>query len=280
MYRLDNTVEQKLQRLIEWFKSKGKVLVALSGGVDSSVVAAVAKLALDDKVVAVTSNSEINDPNDLEDAVKIAKFIGIRHIVLKTEELQNPCFVSNPPNRCYYCKKELISKLKEIAMREGVDTIVDGTNADDVKTHRPGLMALYEEGICSPLAEVGITKDEVRKIALFLKLPNAHKPSNACLSSRIPYGENITYERLRRIAEAEAFIKEVANVRVLRVRDHNGIARIEVGRDERKKLFSEELMESIDKRLKELGFKYVTMDLLGYRTGSMDEALDNLKNLR
>ncbi|MEM2429176.1 MAG: ATP-dependent sacrificial sulfur transferase LarE [Nitrososphaerales archaeon] len=270
---LNGIIEQKLQRLIEWFKLKDKVLVALSGGVDSSVVAAVAKLALNDGVIAATSSSEIIDPKDLEDAIKITKLLGIRHIIFKTEELKNPLFTSNPLNRCYYCKKELSIKLKQIAEKEGIKTIVDGTNADDTNTYRPGVIALCEEGIYSPLAEVGISKDEVRKIAILLNLPNADKPSNACLSSRIPYGQSITIESIRRIAEAERVIRELTNVKVLRVRDHDGIARIEVGKDERKKLFDEKLMEIIDAKLKELGFKYVTIDLIGYRTGSMDEIL-------
>lgn len=266
-------LERKLDELLTKLRGKKGVLVALSGGVDSSLVAYLAKKALGDRAMAVTADSATLPPGELDGARRIADRIGIRHVVIKVNELRNPDFARNPPERCYYCKKELIAELKRIAAEEGMDTIVDGTNADDLRGHRPGAVALREEGVYSPLADVGLTKDEVRALARMLGLPTADKPSMACLASRFPYGQRITAERLSRVAEAERFVRSVAGVRQVRVRDHGDIARIEVGRDERRLLFDESLMDAIAKRLHSLGFTYVTMDVEGYREGSMDEAL-------
>lgn len=266
-------VQEKIEKLSSRLKEKESVLVALSGGVDSSLVAYLAKKALGDRAIAVTADSVTIPPGELEEAKCIANEIGIRHIVIKVNELNNPEFAKNPPERCYFCKKELITAFKETASKEGIKTIVDGTNADDLKGHRPGAIALREEGIYSPLADVGLTKAEVRMAAKRLGLPVSDKPSMACLASRFPYGQEVTAKRLSRVAEAENFIKNVAGVRELRVRDHGNIARIEIGRNERRLLFDEKLMDTITKKLKSLGFTYVAMDLEGYRTGSMDETL-------
>lgn len=266
---------KKLDELIAKLKKRGSVIVALSGGVDSSLVAFLAKKALGNEAIAVTADSMTLPQGELREAKNLAKEIGIRHIVIKINELDDPDFVRNPPERCYYCKRELIAELKRIAQREGVRTIVDGTNADDLRAHRPGVRALVEEGIYSPLADVGLTKVEVRELAKKVGLSTAGKPSMACLASRFPYGERITAERLSRVAEAEGFIKSVAAVRQLRVRDHGNVARIEVGREERKLLFDEDLMDVIVKKLRSLGFAYVAMDMEGYRAGSLDEILED-----
>ncbi|MHA1617452.1 MAG: ATP-dependent sacrificial sulfur transferase LarE [Candidatus Njordarchaeales archaeon] len=275
MRSLDEHLREKFRELIKWYKEiEGPVIVAFSGGVDSSVILATAALALgSDKVIAVTSTSPIHPEEDLEWAKKIASMLNVKHILIRTNELSDPNFVRNPPERCYYCKKNLIKQLKNIAKQYNAEAIVEGTNASDLHEHRPGFLALKEEGVKSPLAETGITKEEARTIARILGLPNFNRPSMACLASRIPYGEYISPERLRRIALAEKTIKELVGIRQLRVRDHGYIARIEVGRDERQKLFNEELMDKIAYELMKLGYKFVTLDLLGYRSGSLDTLL-------
>jgi len=271
-------LEEKYQRLLDWFKDKKGVLVAFSGGVDSTLVAYAAKTALGDKALAVTANSLLLPPGELEEAKKLAKLIGIRHKIIEVNELENKRLVENPPNRCYYCKKELMGTLLKIALEEGLEIVVDGTNADDMQSYRPGIKALKELGIRSPLAEVGLKKDEVRAISRMLGLPTADKPPVACLASRFPYGKKITLEAVKRVGKAETIIKKLAGVKLVRVRDHGNIARIEVAREERKKLFNEKVLDEISKRLKELGFLYVTMELEGYVSGSLDRIILKVKN--
>lgn len=267
----DRYLKTKFEKLISKLKEKGSVLVALSGGVDSSTVAKAAKIALGDKAVAVTADSATLPHKELEEAGKIAREIGIKHIVTKVDELRNLNFTRNTKERCYYCKRELIAELKKLALREGLKNIVDGTNADDLKTHRPGIKALREEGVHSPLAEAGLTKNEVKMLAKAMNLPTANKPPMACLASRIPYGSEITEKKLRRIGQAEAAVRSIVKVRQLRVRDHGNIARIEVGSDDRKMFFDEKIMDRIAEKLRSIGFTYVAFDLEGYRQGSMDE---------
>ncbi len=188
-------------------------------------------------------------------------------------ELEDPNYVSNPSNRCYFCKKELSQKLKDIGLELKIPIILDGTNADDLAGHRPGAAALSEEGVRRPLAEVGMTKAEVRELAKSLGLPNFDKPSMPCLSSRVQYGQIITPERLLRIERSEAYIRSLTGAKELRVRDHGNLARIEAGRDERRLFFNEEMLDRITAKLREFGFIYVTFDLLGFRSGSMNELL-------
>lgn len=266
-------LEEKYQILLDWFKDKKGVLVAFSGGVDSTLVAYAAKTVLGDKALAVTANSPLLPPGELEEAKKLAKLIGIRHGIIEVNELKNKHLVENPPNRCYYCKKELMGILLKIASEEGLEVVVDGTNADDMRSYRPGIKALKELRIRSPLAEVGLKKDEVRAISRMLSLPTADKPPVACLASRFPYGRKITLEAVKRVGEAETIIKKLAGVKLVRVRDHGDIARIEVAREERKKLLNERLLDEISKRLKKLGFLYVAMELEGYVSGSLDKMI-------
>ena len=263
----------KYQLLLNWFKDKNGVLVAFSGGVDSTLVAYAAKQVLGDRVLAVTVNSILLPFGELEEAKKIARFIGIRHLIIDVNELENEHLVENPPDRCYYCKLELMGKLLKIAAEYGLEVVVDGTNADDMKSYRPGIKALKELGVRSPLAEVGLSKEDVRAISRRLGLPTAEKPPVACLASRFPYGTRITPEAVKRVGMAELIVKQIAKVNLVRVRDHGVIARIEVGRDERKKLFNERVLDEISRRLKELGYLYVAMELEGYVSGSLDKLI-------
>jgi len=203
-------------------------------------------------------------------AQSIAREIGIRHLIIETDELLNEDFIRNPENRCYYCKKELLNCLQDLAQRLGLKAIFEGTNFSDLSRHRPGFQAIKEmKNVFSPWAENEFAKEEIRILAQRLALSVHDKPALACLASRIPFGEQITRERLNKVGRAEQLIKKISGVRQLRVRDHNGLARIEVGRNERSLLFNVGIIDKIAEDLKQLGFKFVTLDLEGYRTGSM-----------
>jgi uncharacterized protein len=269
-----------INKLLDWFKGKNGVLVAFSGGVDSTLVAYAAHRVLGDRALAVTADSVTLPPGELEEAVKTANLIGIRHKIVKVNELNEPEFANNPPDRCYYCKRSLLRTLSKIAETEGLELLVDGSNADDYRDFRPGLKALREFKVRSPLAELGFTKNDVRFVSRSIGLPTADKPSMACLASRIPYGMKITYDKLRRVSEAEDYIKKLTGVKQIRVRDHDTIARIEVGRDERKMFFNEELMDSIWAKLRSLGYVYVALDLYGYKSGSLNEPIIGGKSIR
>jgi uncharacterized protein len=272
---LSNGIREKFLKLIEWYRSVGgPVIVSYSGGVDSSVVLATAVLALSSSnVVAVTAVSPTYPEEDFLWAKKIAEMFNVEHILVESSELCDPNFIANPPNRCYFCKKSLAKELLRVAERYRAKAIVDGTNASDITSHRPGYLAFRESGVRSPLTEIGLTKEEVRVLAETLNLPNWDKPPMACLASRIPYGEPITVEKLNRISKAENIVKKLAGVALVRVRDHGYIARIEVARNERRKFFSEDIMDKIAEELQKLGYRYVTLDLYGYRSGSLDELL-------
>ena len=271
---LEADTSEKFLQLVQWFKGHNRAIVALSGGVDSSVVAAVANLCLGDNALGVSANTATTPVEEIEAATDIAKKIGIAHRIIVYDDLANIKIVQNQPDRCYHCRRELSSELNKIAVEESFDLILDGTNADDLNMHRPGAVALREAGVRSPLAEVGLRKSEIRSIAKGLGLPNAERPSNACLASRFPYGQLITKIAVSRVAQAEKFIREISGIGQLRVRDHDGIARLEIEQNERKYLFDENLMDTIGEKLHSLGYKYVTLDLIGYRTGSLNEQLE------
>jgi uncharacterized protein len=271
------TVDEKLETLKRFIAEKGKngAVVAFSGGIDSSTLAAVSHEVLGAKAVAVTATSPTYTPEELEEAKAVATEIGIKLFVVKTNELLDEKFVKNPENRCYYCKKELLKQLLEKAQELGFEAVFEGTNYSDLTGHRPGFQAVKElERVYSPWFETGFTKDEIRDVAKRLGLSIRDKPANACLASRIPFHEQITREKLERVAEAEQIIKKVTGIQQLRVRDHNGLARIEVNPKERKRLCDVSILDEIAEKLKKLGFKYVTVDAEGYRTGSMLKTLE------
>lgn len=270
-------LDSKLADLKQFIAEKGKngVVIAFSGGVDSSTLAAIVHQALGDKAVAVIAQSPTYPADELRDAKKTARDIGIQLYITLTEELSNEDFAKNPENRCYYCKKELLRKLMTFAREHGMSAVFEGTNASDLTDHRPGFKAVQEvDGVYSPWVIAKFSKDEIRQVAKNLGLSVHDKPAYACLASRISYNERITIEKLKRVEEAENAIRDVVNVKQLRVRDHNGLARIEVGDLERELFFNVDVMDLVAVRLKRLGFKYVTFDLEGYRSGSMLETLN------
>jgi len=268
----------KASRILDEISTYRKVMVAFSGGVDSTLIALLAKKALHDRAIAVTADSPSLPASELSETKELARRIGIKHIVVKTDELQDPNYVANPANRCYFCKKELGAKLLNLAKELGEYTIIDGTNAEDLQGHRPGATALVEKGIRRPLADAGMVKEEVRQLAKALGLPNHDKPSMPCLSSRVAYGEIITPERLLRIERAETLIRSLTGVSELRVRDHGSVARIEVGARERGLFFDEQLLDRISDALRELGYVYVALDMTGYRSGSMNGISSSMRD--
>ncbi len=265
-------IDKKYGKLKSFILEKGGegVVVAFSGGVDSSTLAKVSFDLLGGKVVAVTAKSSTYPKAEIRESSEIAREIGIKHYFIQTDELRNENFVSNPPNRCYFCKLELLSKLKKFASHIGFKVVFEGTNTSDLKGHRPGYRAVKElKNVYSPWVETGFTKAEIRELAAKLGLSIHSKPPLACLASRFPFGQRITREKLMKVDQAEEFIKRLTGVKLVRVRDHNGLARIEVGKDEREKLLKIEKLEKISCKLRKLGFKFITLDLEGYRTGSM-----------
>jgi uncharacterized protein len=267
----------KLQKIKKILRKMESVLVAYSGGVDSTLLLKVARDILGDKVLAVTANSPTYPKEELSFSKIMAKKLGVKHKVIKTAELKNNKFTANRGNRCYLCKKELFRKLKEIAKEKKIRFVIDASNLSDRYDFRPGSIAKKELGIRSPLEEAELTKEDIRRLSKDLSLATWNKPSLACLASRIPYGSRISYAVLERINQAELFLKRIGFKQV-RLRHYNGLCRIEV--------FKEDIPELIDKRnlivkkLKRLGYDYVTLDLEGYRTGSMNMPLKKIRKCR
>lgn len=266
------TVQAKLRRLRELLDSLGSAVVAFSGGVDSTFLLKVAVEQLGDDVLAVTGDSESIPRSELDLARQNAKQFGARHLVVNTNEMCDPDYVSNPVDRCFHCKKTLFSILTEIAVERGVNGVIEGSNFSDIGDYRPGLRAVNQFDVRSPLKEVGLTKEEIRVLSQELGLTTWDKPAAPCLSSRIPYGSVITSEKLNRIEQAEKYIRSLG-FKILRVRDHGDVARIEVPTEAIPRLLENGLSEKVSAKLKELGYKYVAVDLQGFRSGSLNEVL-------
>ncbi len=263
----------KRDALLDLLRDFGSAAVAFSGGLDSTVLAKAAQLALGDRAVAVTGISASLAVGELDECVELARLIGIRHEVIETDELSDPNYQRNTGDRCYYCKTELFTRLDAIARRFDAAVVCDGSNRDDHGEHRPGLQAAREQKVRSPLAEVGLGKAEIRQLAAHWGLPTWDKPATPCLSSRIAYGEQVTPERLAMIDQAERFLRGFG-FQPLRVRYHKGdMARIEVPAEGVARLLNDDLRRQVVARLKEIGFKFVSVDLEGFRSGSLNTVL-------
>jgi pyridinium-3,5-biscarboxylic acid mononucleotide sulfurtransferase len=248
------------------------VLVAYSGGVDSTFLLKVAAETLGERALGVTAVSPSYPAGELEEARSLAHSFGARHLAIDTHEVEGTEYLANPANRCYYCKAELWDTLEPVAAEHHLAAMVDGFNADDIGDVRPGAKAAREHGVVSPLLDVGLTKLEIRLLSREMGLPTWDKPAMACLSSRVPYGEPITLEKLQQVDRAEQLLRELG-FRHVRVRHHDTIARIEIPREDMPRFFEADLLPSVTRRLKELGFSFVTLDLEGYRQGSLNEIL-------
>jgi pyridinium-3,5-biscarboxylic acid mononucleotide sulfurtransferase len=259
-----------LRLLMQWFmKDRAPVIIALSGGVDSAVVALAAKKALNNEAIAITANYNTLSNDELISAKNVANELGIFHKIIEYNELNNSLFAKNDSSRCYHCRTELATYLLEEAKKLGAALIVDGTHTDDLLDVRPGIRALKEKGIRSPLVECGVGKNEIRLIARRYGLSVHNRPANSCLASRIPAGITVTYDKLRKIENSETVVKAVTGVSQVRVRDHGDIARIEVAKEELYKLFDMAKLNLLDVQIKKQGFRFVTIDTGGYRSGNL-----------
>src|SRR5579864_2300116 len=260
--------------LVNWFHGKEKALVALSGGIDSALVAYAAQKALDKQAIAVTADYKTLSQEELESAKRVCQEIGIRHIVMEYNELDNPDFVKNDQNRCFHCRTELGEHLLALSKKEKISLIIDGTNLDDLTEYRPGIAALKKNGVQSPLVESGFTKSDVRNVAKTIGLSIHDKPSNSCLASRIPWGNTVTAEKLERIEKSEIMIKQLFGVRQVRVRDFGNSASIEVDKNEIVFLGDKKNMSVLERYMNELGFHNIVVDPNGYRPGKLNVITD------
>lgn len=264
---------QKLEQLRTIFAAMDRALIAYSGGIDSTLVAKIAYDVLGDRALAITAESPSLLPEDLEDARIQAAAIGICHEIVQTHEMDNPNYTANPVNRCYFCKSELHDTLKPLAQQRGYPYVVDGVNGDDLKDYRPGIQAAKERGARSPLAEVGVSKIEVRELSRQLGLPWWDKPAQPCLSSRFPYGEEITVAKLQRVGRAELYLRKLG-LKNLRVRSSGDTARIELPNEQIKEFVLTTDLSQLVAAFQEFGFVYVSLDLEGFKSGKLNRVLD------
>ena len=269
---MTDTLAMKYEKLKSILQDTGGIVVAFSGGVDSTFLAAAAAEVLGDRALAVTAHSPLYPGHEQKEADELAARIGIRHETVVSDELDVPGFADNPPNRCYLCKSELFTVVREIAEKHGISAIADGTNADDTSDYRPGRKAAAECGVLSPLLEAGLSKDDIRELSRGMDLPTADKAAFACLASRFPYGARIDEPKLVAVGAVENLLRAL-NFRQFRVRHHGEVARIEVLPEEIAKLCEDPVRTQIVDVAREAGFQYVAADLVGYRTGSMNETL-------
>ena len=260
----------KLSHLLNWFDDKRSVLVSLSGGVDSALVAYAAFQKLGKRSIAVTADYKTLSQEELDTSKKITDEIGIKHIIINYNELENENFVKNDSNRCFYCRDELSENLIKTAKHHQLDVIVDGTHIDDLGDYRPGIDALRKNGIMSPLLDVNLSKDEIRKICKNIGLTVYNRPSNSCLASRIPWGQRVTAERLTRIEMGETIIKQLTGFQQVRVRDLDGVAKIEVDPNNISAVYDQNYLPQIVNKLKMIGFSSVIIDQDGYKTGKLN----------
>ena len=263
-------INKKLDNLKSRLLELESVAIAYSGGVDSNFLLKVAKDTLGDKVIAVTLNAMMHSDREIEEAINYAKEFQVKHIVVNIDNFKVEQFIENNIDRCYHCKREVFNTVKEIAKKNNIKYVLDGTNLDDLGDFRPGLKALEELNIISPLKESKLTKEDIRILSKEMNLNTYNKPAFACLATRIPYGTKITKDLLKKIEKSEEYLVSIG-FKQFRVRAHNDIARIEVGKDEIHKFFNEDLLNKTHKKLKEIGFKYVTLDMAGYEMGSMNK---------
>lgn len=263
---------EKLNHLKEDIRNMGSLAVSFSGGVDSTFLLKVAVDVLGEKAVAVTARSSTYPEREFKEAEAFAKSLGVKHLVIVSEELEIEGYAENPVNRCYFCKRELFEKVKKVAKQNGIQYVADGSNLDDLGDYRPGMQAVKELEVVSPLKAAEMTKDDIRLLSKEMGLPTWDKQAFACLASRFPYGQKITKEKLAMVDKSEQFLLDLG-FRQVRVRHHGDLARIEVGAHERCRFFNEELMEKVYAEFKRIGFTYVSLDMKGYRTGSMNETI-------